>query len=116
MSIAEQQPEVAKPIVRKGIMRLLLVTLFGVAVAACFWDRISLWWNLSQVREMFHAHRDEQALQLLRKTLLSHGPLPEITLQLVRAHRRLGSLPTAAMLLQSAARQGADSARVELEQ
>ena len=116
MSITAQKPEAAKPIVRKGIMRLLLVTLLGMGVAACFWDRISLWWNLSQVRELLHSHRDDQALQLLRKTLLSQGPQPEIMLQLVRAHRRLGSLPTASMLLQAAARQGADSERVDLEQ
>jgi len=108
--------EIAKPVVRKGIMRLLVVTLIGVALAASFWDKISLWWSLSQTRELFHSHRDEQALQLLRKTLLSHGPKPEITLQLARAHRRLGNLPIASMLLQTAAKQGAESEKVELEQ
>ena len=116
MSITEQKPEAAKPIVRKGILRLLLVILLGMGLAACFWDRVSLWWSLSQVRELLHSHRDDQALQLLRKTLLSQGPQPEIMLQLVRVHRRLGSLPTASMLLQTAARQGADSERVDLEQ
>lgn len=110
------EPEPTKPLVRKGIMRLLLVTLFGVSVAAFFWDKISLWRSLSKTRELFHSHRDEQAQQLLRKTLLSHGPMPEITLQLVRAHRRQGDLPTAAMLLQAANRQGADTTIVELEQ
>ena len=116
MTISEQQPEVAKPVVRKGLLRLLAITLFGVSVAAVFWDKISLWWSLSKTRELFHSHRDDEALDLLRKTMLSHGPKPDITLQLIRAHRRLGNLPIASLLVQAAARQGADKAAVELEQ
>ena len=116
MSMSERKPEDAKPVVRKGILRLLAVTLFCASVAAYFWDEIELWRSLSKAEELLYSHRDEQALQLLRKTLLTNGPQPKVVLQLVRAHRRLGNLPTASMLLEVAARQGADTKAVDLEQ
>ena len=94
MPMSEREPDVAKPVVRKGILRLLALTLFCASFAACFWDEIELWRGLSKAQELFHSHRDDQALQLLRKMLLTHGPQPKVALQLVRAHRRLGNLPS----------------------
>jgi tetratricopeptide (TPR) repeat protein len=105
----------AKPLIRKSIRNLFLVVLLGLAAVAGFWGKISLWRGMTKAEGLFQSYRDTDALQQLRKTLLEHGPRPEIALQLARAHRRLGDLQSAMLLAESACKLGANQESVALE-
>ncbi len=121
LSIDATKPEVAlpgstdKPLVRPWIINLLMALLVSIAALALFWDDFAVWRSHSRAQELFRTHRESDALQELRSALLHGSDNPVTVFQLARAHRRLGSLEKALMLLDASAQLGATSERVALE-
>lgn len=104
-----------RPLVRPWIVKLLLALMVSIAGLALFWDHLAVWRSHSRAQDLFRAHRESEALQELRGALLHGSDNPATVFQLARAHRRLGSLEEALMLLDASAQLGADADRVALE-